>query len=144
MEALRLPAAIAGLVDEHQSQRFEEAIVADAVWRQVHLPVEGARGGSDVRAFAGDERVGCHGGAELAVKAERELVGLIVVGEEAGDVEAVDLVCSRRTRRPSVRVERAVADEAEQPRAVVEQVAQRAGCFAAMRREEAGEPWLSR
>ena len=130
---------VAALVDERQPQRLQERRVRGAVRRQVHrpraLPVERGHG----RALAGDERVRRHRGAEHPVEAEHELVGLVEVGEEARDVDPVDLVGAggRRRRVPAVERVAAGADEPEQARAVQEQVAVGAARLAAVRRRRA-------
>ena len=51
--------------------------------------------------LARDVRAGGHAGGEHPVEAQHELVGLVVVGEEARDAEAVDLREPRaRARSP--------------------------------------------
>ena len=87
---------VGGLVHEQQPQRLEERGVGGAVRRQVHRALALAGKRRDARGLAGDERAGRHRRRELAVEAEHELVGLAAVGEEARDVDPVDLVGAAR------------------------------------------------
>ena len=86
--------------------------------------------------LARDVRAGRHAGGEHPVEAEHELVGLVVVGEEARRAEPVDLR-EPGAGRVAVDGARVRARHAEQPRAVPEQVAEDPARPRRVRREPA-------
>ncbi len=138
LEAARRTVGLAGLVHEHGAQRRQEGGVARAVRGQVHRAVVQAAERRHRGGLARHVRLGRHRHRERAVEAEDELVGLVVVGEEAGDVDPVDLV-GAAGREDGIRVERvgARADDPHEPGAVTEQIAQRPTCLRALRPDQA-------
>ncbi len=99
-----------------------------------------ARERRDRGRLAGDERPGGHRGGQLAVEAEHELLRPVVVGEEPGNVESVDLIRPRGRKWRSKPVEgvRAGTDESEQARAVAKEVAEGSLRLGTPRGEETG------
>ncbi len=90
--ARRRALRVAALVHEQRPQRLEERRVARPVRRQVHR-AEAARRGAARRSPPRRRRT-CPASSppRAAVEAEHELVGGVAVGQEARDVDAVDLV----------------------------------------------------
>src|SRR5215204_4825252 len=83
-------------MDEKQAKRLEERCVARAVRRAEHFSIELASDRRDSSSLAPNERPRRHARSELAVQAQHELIGLLIVREEPRDVDAVDLVGARR------------------------------------------------
>ena len=129
---------VARLVDEREPELLEEGRVVRAVRRPEHRAAVLAGNDADRRALPGDERPRRHSGDELPVQAEVELVRLVVVREEARDVQAVHVV---RAGRAIARVrpvrEGAEADEPEEARAVLEHVVEHARRLRPSRTEHA-------
>ena len=91
----------------------------------------------DPRRLARDVRVRRHRHRQRAVEAQHELVGRVIVREEAGHVDPVHLVRAR-ARIDRLRVKRigARTNDPEQPRAVAEHVPQRSGRLGALRTDD--------
>ena len=144
VEPARHLVAPVSLVDEHEPERLEERAVRPDVGRHVGLPVVRIALGDDADGLARHVRVRRHPDRELAVEAEHELVGLVVVREEPCHAEAVDLAeaaCAgdvRPVRPLAVDDVRVRAGDAEHPRAVEEQIADEPVGRGAAAREEAG------
>ena len=139
LEAARRAAPVGRLVHEHQAQRLQERGVAGAVRREVGRAVVVAAQRRDRDALARDERSRRHLRRQLPVEAEDELGRLVVVGEEAGHIQAVDRArAGLRVRLAPVQRERARPDAAEEPRAAAPQVPEHASRLPAVRLEESG------
>ena len=124
-EPVRKPGAVTGLVHEELAYRPEEGRAAGAVRWQVHGASRRARERRDARRLAGDERRGRQAGRERSVQREHELVGLVIVGEEARNAQVVDVVRPGGGKRiPAVQRVAPSAHDAEEPRAVQLQVAE--------------------
>ncbi len=139
LEPGRRALGVPGLVDEERPQRLQERGVARPVRRQVHRAEVTASQRCDARRLARDERVRRHPHGQRAVEAQHELVGVVAVRQEAGDVGAVDLV------GPGDRVDRLLvervgtgADEADEARPVAEHVLEHAFRLRALRGEDPG------
>ena len=139
LEPARRAAAGARLVHEQCADGLQEGGVARSVRRQVHRAVVPAVERGHARGLARDVRPRRHRRGQHPVEAQDQLVGLVRVGEEAGDVDPVDRVgAAGRERGARVEGIGARADDPEQPGAVAEQVPERAAGLGAAGLEEPG------